>query len=170
VGWIVPELGVDFTDDFEDMMIDYVFDKWIGLDPPKGSQKITDDNNNIRFHEGHLDYFMPYEISVLQGRTTADYSKEVSRRRIFFETTLTFYLRVNRLANNPNWIAPQLGNMERELTRITRHYSSIHIPGIKDFWYDDSQRMPQRNNEFAATNWESEVYCKISYEKINDDP
>lgn len=170
MGWIVPELSADFTQDFEDMIIDYIFDKYIIFTPPKGATKIDADKQYVRFHPGYLDYRSTYEIAVLQGRTTVDYSEEMARRRMFCITNLNIMIRMNRLPTSPNWINPELGNMEREIARITRHYQSHELLGIKDFYFDDSERLPQRNNEFSASNWESNIYAKITYEKRNTDP
>ena len=33
--WVVPEIGTDFTDDFEDMVISYMFDRWTETNPGK---------------------------------------------------------------------------------------------------------------------------------------
>jgi hypothetical protein len=168
--WIITELGTDFTEDFEDSFIDYIFTKWSIFDPAKGANKITNDNTKIRFHAGHLDYRSPYEISILSGRTKVDDSKEIGGHLIICVTDLTIFLRMQRRSSYPNWIQPQLGYMEREIQRITRHFKPYDVPGIKDFYYDDSQRLPQRNNEFAASNWECEIYGKILYEKRNIEP
>jgi hypothetical protein len=169
--FIVTELGIDFPFEFEDAFIDYIFDKWSIFDPEKGASKIVNnDNTKIRFHAGHLDYRSAYELSILQGRTSLDYSKELGGHLVFCITDLTIFLRIRRLPTSPNWIGPQLGNMEREVQRIIRHFKPYDIAGIKDFYYEDSQRLPQRNNEFSASNWECEIYGKITYEKRNTDP
>jgi len=169
--WVVTEIGQDFQTDFEDMFLPYIFTKWAIFDPAKGSQQIDNsDNNFVRFHTGHLDYRNAYELSILSGRTTYDYSKEIGGHLVFCITNLTIFLRMRRLTTSPNWINIQLGNMEREITRIIRHFKPYDVPGIKDWYYDDSQRLPQRNNEFSASNWECEVYSKITYEKRNTDP
>lgn len=162
--WIVPFLETtDFTEDFEDLVLAYIFAKWNITDPKKGLTQITQDKDEIKFHPGMYDFKKTYEICALTGVTTPIEYRN-SQRWINWDTEVKVYLRMHRLARDG--IDPQLGNMEREVTRIARHYRPNDIPGIDNMWVSMQDRI-YLNDDWAQSNWRSYVTVMIRYWKAD---
>ena len=166
--WLVPELGTDFTQDFEDIIIQYIFDKWTETDPAKGSQMQTDyesEPDTISFKPGFPDFFRPYECAIVQTRTTP---LEKIDGKWVFTTGLDIMLRMKRIERDAIDVDPELENMEIELQRIIESYVPNEITGIKDLVYDDNvsaERVYNARDSWAKTDWRSIVHIKVFFEK-----
>jgi hypothetical protein len=170
--WVVPELGTDFTNDFEDLVIAYIFQEWEIADPPKGSTmkpNTTTENGAVSFKSGFPDFFRAYECCCVQTRTEVleQYS---GKSRFVFTTGLDVMLRMKRLNRDAASVDPQLENMEREIIRIMTHYRHNDIPGIKDLLFDPAEshmRVYNATDTYAKSDWRSIVRVKAFYEKQN---
>jgi hypothetical protein len=169
VDWFVPALAVDFDDDPEDMLIDYIFSKWSILNPAKGATKRDNSNRDfIKFHTGYFDYMKAYEIAITSENTTPDPSVDpVPPRYNYFITRLNIQVRMQRLPTSPESISDEIGNMEREVGRIVRNYRPNDILGIEKLYITDSFRPTSLNNEYAPSNWTSNCYARVEYWKYN---
>ena len=169
VDWFVPALAVDFDDDPEDMMIDYIFNKWSITNPAKGATKRDNTNRNfIKFHTGYFDYMKAYEIAITSERTDPVLPrKSMGGRQNEFITRLNIQVRMNRLPTSPENIGDELGNMEREIGRIVRNYRPNEVLGIEKFYIPESFRLTSLFNEYAPSNWTSNCYAYVEYWKYN---
>ena len=166
--WVVPELGTDFSEDFEDIIIQYIFDNWTATEPEKGSQMKTDyesEPDTISFKAGFPDYFRPYECAIIQTRTEPI---EKINGKWVFTTGLDIMLRMKRIERDAIEVDPQLENMEMEIQRIVEAYQPNEITGIKDIIYDDNisaERVYNGRDNWAKSDWRSIVHIKVFYEK-----
>ena len=173
--WVVPELGQDFVDDFEDMVISYMFDHWQETNPGKGTNMKPDTDteaDKIGFKSQFPDYFRPYEICCVQTRTEV-IEQFSGKSRFVFATALDIMLRMKRLNRDSPESDPQLDNMERETIRIMTHYKANDIPGIKDLLFsspDSLVRVYDATDNYAKSDWRSIVRIKAFYEKQNLTP
>jgi hypothetical protein len=173
--WVVPELNADFSNDFEDMVIAYIFTKWQETDPAKGANPQPDtatETNAISFKPGFPDYFRNYECCCVQTLTQVieQYS---GKSRFVFTTDLDVMLRMKRIERDAASADPQLDNMEREIIRIMTHYRHNDIPGIKDLLFgspDSLIRVYNATDSYAKADWRSIVKVKVFYEKQNLTP
>jgi len=171
--WVCPELNADFSVDFEDLIIQYFYDKWSETDPAKGSLLKPDyesEPNCISFKSGFPDYFRPYEVCVVQ--TITQLIQQYSKSKFVFTTDLDVMLRMKRLQRDAIETDPQLEKMEIEIERICQHYKGEpqDIPGIKDidFQFPDSVvRVYDGTDSYAKTDWRSVVKIRVLYEKQN---
>ena len=167
--WVVPELGTDFTEDFEDLIISYIYSKWSISDPPKGTAMQPDtitEPDALSFKPGFPDYFRPYELNVIQTRTEPLHNWQ--HHRFLFTTALEIMLRMKRLNRDAAEVDPQLENMELETNRIIMSYLTQNITGIKDVIFDlpnSLERVYGATDTYAKTDWRSVVRIKILYEK-----
>jgi len=159
--WVVPFLGTDFSNDFEDMVLQYVFDKWDIDDPPKGADLVTNDRDEIKFHPGLYDYKKTYEICAVQT-VTNPLQHTMHGRLIQFQTEVRIMIRMKRLAKDG--IDDQLGFMEREVNKIARHFRPNDIPGIDKMDVTMFDRVYQED-EWQQSNWRSFVNIAIQYWK-----
>jgi hypothetical protein len=173
--WVVPEIGTDFTDDFEDMIISYMFDRWTETNPSKGATMKPDTDtepNAIGFKAQFPDYFRPYEICCVQTRTEV-IEQFSGKSRFVFTTGLDIMLRMKRLNRDSPESDPQLDNMERETIRIMTHYKHNDIPGIKDLLFSSPEsvvRVYDATDSYSKSDWRSIVRIKCFYEKQNLTP
>ena len=168
--WVVPELGTDFDYDFEDKIIEYIYNKWsIGI-PAKGTQMQTDyesEPDTISFKPGFPDFFRPYECACVQTRTEP---LEKIGGKFVFTTGLDIMLRMKRIERDAIDVDPQLENMEQELQRIVEDYQPNEIIGIKDLVYNDSitaERVYNGSDTWAKSDWRSIIHIRIFFEKEN---
>jgi len=168
--WVVPELGTDFTNDFEDLLINYIYSKWNISDPAKGSVMKPDyqiEPNTVSFKPGFPDYNRPYECCTVQTRT--DLTERYSGKYVF-TTIVEVLLRMKRLDRDAIEVDPQLQNMEQEIEDIVQHYNLNDIVGIKDLTFsfpDSKQAVYDGTDDFAKSDWRSIVRVKCLYEKQN---
>lgn len=156
--WIVPLLGVDFQNDFDKMLIDYIETNYNITDPLKT------DTDYLRFAAGFFDYNQPYEITVIEQDTRREQELGNGGRSNYMSTLIEVNIRMQRL--NPNGIDPQLGYMEREVQRIIGQYRPHNITGISVMTYEGKRRMYSHmtRDEYAETDWRTQVYARIYYE------
>ena len=166
--WQVPELEADFSQDFEDMIINYIYQKWSINNPAKGSTMQTDyesEPDTISFKSAFPDYFRPYECAIVQTRTEP---LEKINGKWTFSTGLDIMLRMKRIERDAIDVDPQLENMEQEIQRIVEDYVPNEIQGIKDLIYDDNvsaERVYNARDTWAKADWRSIVHFKVFYEK-----
>ena len=166
--WVVPELGADFTQDFEDIIIQYIYDKWAINNPAKGTTMQTDyesEPDTISFKPGFPDFFRPYEVACVQTRTTPE---EEMGGKFVFTTALDIMLRMKRIERDAIEVDQQLENMEEEMQRIIEDYTQNEIPGIMDLVYDgniSTERVYNARDSYAKSDWRSIVHIKVFYQK-----
>jgi len=166
--WIVPEIGADFSSDFEDIIIQYIYDKWAINNPAKGITMQTDyesEPDTISFKPGFPDFFRPYECACVQTRTTP---LDKINGKWVFSTGLDIMLRMKRLERDAIDVDPQLENMEEETQRIIEDYIPNEITGIMDLVYDDNvstERVYNGRDNWAKSDWRSIVHIKVFYSK-----
>ena len=174
IQWLVPDLNADFSEDFEDLLIDYIYQKWSITDPAKGTTMRPDnltEPDRVSFHAGFPDYHRPYEITTLKTVTGPTEPPELGKSRFFFATTVLVSLRMKRIERDTIEVDPQLGNMEREVERLVATYhphDPQDIPGIKDLYFDfplTVQRIYDARDNYAKSDWRSVISIKMFYEK-----
>ena len=163
--WIVPELDSDFNYDFEDRIIQYIYDNWQASDPAKDVTPQTENGEMVSFKAGFPDYFRPYEICCVTTRTLL--LEKIDGKHVF-TTGLDVMIRMKRLVRDAIEFEPQMENMENEVQRIIEHYQAQDITGIKDLVYDENpsvQRIYNARDSYAKSDWRSLVRIKVFYEK-----
>jgi len=159
--WIVPLLGVDFQDDFDKMLIDYIEANYNIADPVKT------DTDHFRFSFGFFDLNQPYEITTLEPQNATRREQELGPRENNMSTLMEVHIRAERL--NPNGRDPQLGAMEREVIRIIGQYRPNNIVGIRNMTWEgggrDYSNIRFSGNDWDEQDWRAIVYCRIFYEK-----
>ena len=173
--WVVPEIGTDFTEDFEDLVIQHIFDEWTETNPGKGAAlkpDTTTENDKISFKTGFPEYSRPYECCVI--KTSTEVLEQFSgKSRFAFLTGLDIMLRMKRLNRDAPAADPQLENMEREVMRIMTTYKHNDILGIKDLVFknpDSVVRVYNATDSWATSDWRSLVRIQVFYEKQNLTP
>lgn len=162
----VPELSspgnaVDFSTDFEDMLINYVYQEWGIADPPKPANMVGD--TKIQFRPGFPAYNTPYEVLCLQHETTL--IDKVSAQQYHYQTVCEIRLVENHIKRDQ--VDPQLGNMEREIQRIVNQHKYNEIPGIHRILYLSSRRLYDPRDTYAKSRWESVIRVGMNYIKVN---
>ena len=166
--WIVPELNADFTQDFEDIIIQYIYDNWSITNPAKGALPHTNTDtepDRVSFKAGFPDFFRPYEVAIVQTRTTP---LEKINSIWTFTTGLDVMIRMKRIEKDGIAYDIQLENMEVEVQRIVEHYIPNSILGIKDLIYDDNvstEKVYRARDTWAKSDWRTVVHIKVFYQK-----
>ena len=164
--WIIPELDADFDYDFEDRIIEYIYDNWSISDPAKDlTNPHPETGENICFRAGFPDFNVPYEVCCVQTRTLL--LEKIDGVHVF-TTALDIMIRMKRLNRDAIDVEPQLENMENEVQRIIENYESQDITGIKDLVYDENpsvQRVYNGRDSYAKSDWRSIVRIKVFYQK-----
>lgn len=154
--WQVPELGTDFTEDFEDMVLEYIQDEYSIINPDKT------DTEHFSFNVGFFPFFKPYEICCISTDTVPPRFTN-GGRDCYTSTGIEVGIRMERLDRNKT--DPQLGNMEREIIRIAGQYRPDNIPGIKMMLWDGGNRIYGGKDQWAESDWRSLVKYRIYYNK-----
>jgi len=165
--WVVPQLGTDFPDDFEDVIIQYVYDKWNISNPAKGSTLKPDytiQPDTVSFKPGFPDLNRPYEVCCIQ---TITMPIEKINGKWTFTTGLEFLIRMKRIERAAIEVDPQLENMEGEIQRIVESYVPNEIPGYMDLVYDKpaTKRMYGPKASWAKSDWLTIIKIKVFYQK-----
>lgn len=174
--FVLSGYDTDFQADFEDLLIQYVYDKWTETDPAKGTAMQPDpiaEPDTIGFRSGFPDYFRPYEITAIQTVTIPLEGEQTTGKTTFgFTTTVQFLLRMKRLQRDAIEVDKQLENMESEIERIVQHYKGYpgEIAGILDIDFDHPnsvQRIYDATDNYAKSDWRSVISVKCYYQKSN---
>ena len=167
IDWQVPELGTDFSQDFEDIIIQYIFDNWSISLPAKDTGMQPDESDKVQFKAGFSDFSQPYEVCCVQTRTEP---LEKIDGKFVFTTGLDIMVRMQRIERDAIDFEPELENMEAEVQRIVEDYVPNTIVGIKDLIYQESpsvERVYNARDSFARSDWRSIIHIKVFYEKEN---
>jgi len=162
----IPELQLsttnipDFTSDFDELLRQYLYDKYTLTDPLKTTA------NLMKFKVGFFDYKLPYEIAILERDTNPPRFLN-GRRRAYWETGMEIHIRMKRLPRSETEISPQLGMMEREIQRIAFQYRTQDIVGIKDIVPAGGGRVYDGQDSYAQSDWRSVVRVIMQYEKAD---
>lgn len=152
--WIVPLLGVDFQNDFDKMLIDYIETNYNIPDPVKT------DTDHFRFYFGlsddnePFDLNQPYEIVAVEKGTRRE--SQLQPRSNYMSTLLEINTRMERLDHE----AAQFGNMKREIIRIIGQYKPHNITGIMNMTWEGGDPMYTDTSQ----DWRYVIYCRIYYE------
>lgn len=158
---VVPELNTDFEFDYEEILIQYIYDNWSISDPPKPSA-MEAQGEPLKFSVGFFDFNRPYNIVAIQTTTVPNEVGDNGRRYQIF-TTVEMGIRMRRLAKNK--VDPQLKNMEREVKRIVMDYVNLHdITGIKQMLWAGQERIYGAGDDYAKSDWRSVVRVNLYYE------
>src|SRR5687768_3836905 len=133
VTWIVPELGAAyFTEPFENLLIQYIYDKWSLVDPkfPEKPALMQGATEDIHFRPGYLAEQPTYQILCIQRQTErVSDPLMIGMTAYLMLTTCEVLVRMKRLlpANADEdeaqlGIEPELWNMEQEVLRIVGQY------------------------------------------------
>jgi hypothetical protein len=158
--WIVPLLGVDFQDDFDKMLIDYIEANYNIADPVKT------DTDHCRFYYGlsddnePFDLNQPYEIVTVEKGTRREL--ELGPRENNMSTSLDINIRMERL----NHEAAQFGYMKREVIRIIGQYHANNIVGIRNMTWEGGD--PLYSN--SSQDWRYVIYARIFYDIRDTSP
>lgn len=155
--WVVPELGTDFTEDFEIMLLPYIINGYSISNPVK---------EDIKFRSGFFDFSQSLECCILQQDTVP---VEKISQKYTFTTTMEIHLRMLKLDRDAIDSNPQLENMEQEFQRIIENYYYNDIVGIKEIFFDpvSTERVYNASDTWAKSDWRSLVRVKMFYEKEN---
>jgi hypothetical protein len=153
---VVPILQTDFTNDVEDMLINYVKANWVAVEPVAAE---------IGFRPGLFNYHRPYEVCALQTVTVP--TKLNTGMGYKFITDVPVALRARRLTTDDNPTKPLqiLVQMESELQRIIFKSIMYSIPGIDRLIYDGFDRVYEANDTYAKSEWASLHRVKMLYQK-----
>jgi len=161
----IPETANEQTDDWDKLVLDYIFDNWVLTDPAKGSTPIDQSNPRfVRFRLGFPDYSHAYEINVLETETQTQPMNH--SWRYWMQTTLLIGIRMERL--DPDRPDAQLGKMEREIQRLAMTYITFatqQIAGVKEMNWAGQTRIYNGTDEWQKSDWRSEARINITYEK-----
>lgn len=181
----VPGLAPnDFTTDFEDLVLQFLYNQWSISNPAKDTTGKTGvDGSKVQFRPGFPDYSKPFEVLCLQTNTRVADLNDPFSWHFFTQIEIRIVRAYEAQRDN---IAPELGNMEREVERIINTYTPNAINGIQDIIYHGRQRdygnlarttaTAKRNvlpgsagivsaASWANSTWESVVFCELSYYK-----
>ena len=161
----IPETAQEQSDDWDKLVLAYLFDNWTLTNPAKGSAQIDNsDNSFVRFRLGFPDFTHAYEINILETDTQVQVMNH--GWRYWFQTTLLIGIRMKRIARDrPD---PQLGFMEREIHRLAMTYITFatqQIPGVKEMNYVGQSRIYNATDTYAKSDWRTEARITITYEK-----
>ena len=157
--WIVPLLGIDFTSDFDKLLIDYIKTKYSIADPTKT------DTNSFRFSFGLsdnnelFDLNQPYEIVTVEKGTRREQELGNAGRSNNMSTSLDINIRMQRLDHE----AAQFGYMKREVIRIIGQYQPHDIVGIRDIIWEGGDPIYTDSSQ----DWRYVIYARIFYELRN---
>ena len=169
----VPGLSADFTTDFEDLVLSYLFTKWSisGANKPQKGLTAQDVSADLRFKPGFPDNLKPYEINCLRTETAVAQRNDPYSWHLF--TTVEVRLTATRLSKDN--VDPELGNMEREVQRIINSYPQNDINGIQDIIYlgdirdygvqSASSTGIRTPTTWASSRWSTVVRIQLSYYK-----
>ena len=169
--YIVAALPGDFTTDFEDLLLSYIFAEWSISTPAKGTTP-QDTAASLRFKAGMPDGLKPYEINALQTETRVSDKNDPQSWHFF--TTVEIRITAERIARDN--IDPELGNMEREVQRIVNQYPANDIPGIADLIFSQMSRdytgfatggARRALTTALSSRWSSVTLVSLSYYKTN---
>lgn len=172
--WIVPELGNNyFSEPFENMLIQYIFDQW-SISAPEKPDEMQAADNDIVFRPGYLAEQPTYQILTVQRETnpTSD-PLMIGPTALTLMTTVEVMIRMRRLANanaDPDepvfGIDPEYWNMEQEVLRIVGQYGKVpqDIPGIKNLIFLGMGRLDDPNPTWAKSEWRTVMRVGMWYE------
>jgi hypothetical protein len=161
----IPETAAEQTDDWDRLVLAYLFANWTLTNPAKGSTMIDHSNTRlVRFRLGFPDYSSAYEINILETDTVPQPMNH--GWRYWMQTTLLIGIGMERLdADRPDL---QLGLMEREIQRLAMTYITFatqQIPGVKEMNWGGQSRIYSGNDSWAKSQWRTDARINITYEK-----
>ena len=163
----IPEIATEQTDDWDKLVLTYLFTNWAETNPAKGTTPIDNtDEKYVRFRLGFPDYTHAYEINVLETDTLTDPTRGGHGFRYWMQTTLLIGIRMKRLDRDR--ADPQLGKMEREIQRLAMTYITFatqQIPGVKTMQWEGQSRVYNATDTYAKSDWRTEARISITYEK-----
>ena len=178
-------VSADFSQDFEDLVLQYLYNQWSISNPAKDPLGKTGvDGTKVQFRPGFPDYVKPFQVLCLQTSTRVADRNDPHSWHFFTQLEIRIIRAFEFQRDN---VAVELGNMEREVERIINTYTTNAIPGISDIIYLSRQRdygnlsrttatakrtsgglgqgVVNSSASWATTTWESVTICELSYYK-----
>jgi|SRR5687768_8213725 len=174
----------DFSQDLENLLIQYIYDEWSIADPAKPAAK-QGFGQTIEFRPGFDRTTPAYQVLCIQTDTET-VEADTSQRSFKFLTRFEITVITNIMGDLDN-VQPQLGYMEREIQRIINQYRYQDIPGIVNLAfrgqarvYDDivagANRSPTirgssiksqttDTSNALTTRWKTRIYAEAEYYK-----
>lgn len=123
--------------------------------------------SDLQFIHGYPNDFKAYQIATRETRT---YTEKITPNKFgggiwVFSTIVELTIVVRR--ERDNFIAPQLGNIEREIMKRVGQYKPDDIPGIDQLLYIYHDRVYDFNQGYATTRWVTKIYLEVKYSKVN---
>jgi hypothetical protein len=128
----------DFSQDLENILIQYIYDRWGIADPAKPPLK-QGFGQDIEFRPGFDRGTPTYQVLCIQTDTET-LEADTSQRSFKFLTRFEITIITNRMGDLDN-VQPQLGYMEREVQRIINQYRYLDIPGIVNLVFRGQTRV-----------------------------
>ena len=125
---------------------------------------------NLPIRAGFANFFQPYSATVLPTTTSIEQRSltKFAGGYWILQTNYEIIVSAKRLARDNMDV--QLGNIEREIQRITCLYVPDQILGIEDMIYRGQERIYGLDNDWAKSNWASRIIITVIYHVVNEDP
>src|SRR4030095_2588127 len=162
----------DFTRPVEDMLGDYLYDRWgsaVPVIPQKSTAPPGDFKNKVRFGDFEYDYFSTYYIKVKEDDTQFNNDLIINGGCFDMTTTVNIDLIARRLKYGEHFA--ELNNMRLEVVRILGNYRPDDISGIfmieteTPGERDLENRTYERSGKLPRTSWYLRVRAIVHYIK-----
>jgi hypothetical protein len=120
--------------------------------------------NYINIKAGLMDYFRPYDATILPTKTTITRLTNYKGMWNVF-ADLEIMISARRLERDN--VGLELGNVEREVMKLVCQYKPEDIVGIKEMQYGGYERIYTPGN-WAKSNWLSKTFIRIRFYHTGD--
>ena len=175
--WWVPELEGDFSDNFSQMLIDYIYAQWpytslTGVEAALNKPAtMTGQTTTIEFRPGLKDAFKTLQVLTRQGRTVTVDHKQVGYKHEEM-TTQVIVTTLVRVMNARDDTSPFLRLMDQAIQKICGMYRQTNqvsgdMRGVKDLIYEGSDRIYGPKDQFDKSDWQTDHSILLWYTKVH---
>lgn len=125
---------------------------------------------NLQIRSGFANFFQPYSATILPISTSIEQSSLTKFAGGYWILQGNYKIRVDTKRLPRDNTDPQLGNVERDIMRMVCLYTPDQIVGIEDMIYRGQERVYGRDNDWAKSNWQSDIFITVIYHVVNEDP
>lgn len=159
-----------FTQDFEDLLIAFLYSKWSISAPAKDGTNLVDEDTPLAFRTGLPDDRHPFQVLALTDETVL--IDKPGFRTSRYETSVIVSVIAERIAKdnidaNPDTVG-NIGNMEREVLRILAQYTTFQIFGIENIYFTNAKRIYEPDDDFAKSRWRTDIRVVMNYTITGD--